>query len=102
MSQAKHTHGPWSVARPRMGFSEIVGAADEKQPDDVCDANARLIAVAPDLLAAAKAFVEQYDGFSDGELERRRIALIGEGSYADVPHVLSFRAAIRKADGASS
>jgi hypothetical protein len=59
-----HTPGPWTVAAPHMGFSEIrgpvgelvfglaAGSDDEKRSDDVCNANARLIAAAPDMLDA--------------------------------------------------
>jgi hypothetical protein len=68
-SAAPHTPGPWRVAPPWSGFSEIRGADDvlvfglaaggdrERQPDDVCAANARLIAAAPDLLAALQAWM---------------------------------------------
>lgn len=60
----KHSPGPWSIPIPSMGFSEIndadgnlvfglaAGSGKEKQHDDVCEANARLIAAAPELLKA--------------------------------------------------
>ena len=63
MTDMKHTEGPWSVAQPYSGFSEIkgpngelifgiaAGSREEKQTDEVCEANARLIAAAPDLLS---------------------------------------------------
>lgn len=62
-----------------------------------------LIVAAPDLLAAAKAFVEPYCGFSDAE-SHRRIARSGwdfaDRIYAEtLRHVLAFRAAIQKAEG---
>jgi hypothetical protein len=52
-----------------MGFASIVtasgelifglaaGAKEEKQPDDVCDANASLIAAAPELFSALQALL---------------------------------------------
>ena len=66
MDKPKHTEGPWTVAQPYAGFSAIRGGAgelifgiaaggiEEKQPDDVCEANARLIAAAPELYEALK------------------------------------------------
>lgn len=62
-----HTPGPWTVSQPWSGFSSIkgpegqlifglaAGGADEARPADECEANARLIAAAPDLLEALKA-----------------------------------------------
>jgi hypothetical protein len=64
VSAAKHTPGPWSVEIPYAGFSAIrgakgelvfgiaVGGAESRQPPEVCEANARLIAAAPALYAA--------------------------------------------------
>jgi hypothetical protein len=64
MSGGKHTAGPWGVTAPWNGFSSIrggdgalvfglaAGGADEARPADECEANARLIAAAPDLLEA--------------------------------------------------
>lgn len=69
MSESKHTPGPWYIPMPSMGFSEIrsangdlvfgiaAGDTHEKQPDDICDANARLIAAAPDMLEALQYIV---------------------------------------------
>jgi hypothetical protein len=54
-----HTPGPWRIPTPRMGFSHIegpkgelifglaAGSIDEKQDDDVCEANVALIVLAP-------------------------------------------------------
>ena len=59
MSKPSFTPGPWTIPRPSMGFSQITGpngelifglaagSIDEKQPDDICKANANLIAAAP-------------------------------------------------------
>jgi hypothetical protein len=67
---SKHTPGPWSIDGPtRMGGARIVAPYKPQCtymvaevlpdcPDDAArDANARLIAAAPDLLAACKAAV---------------------------------------------
>jgi hypothetical protein len=55
------TPGPWTFHEPWAGFSKITDAADnlifgiargdpeEAQAEDVCEANARLIAKAPDM-----------------------------------------------------
>lgn len=66
-TRAKHTEGPWKIHRPEdcgCGTFGIVGTSDpemmldfvakiEGQPDaETAEANARLIAAAPDLLAA--------------------------------------------------
>lgn len=66
-----HTPSPWHIAVPQMGFSSITGpegqlifglaagGSDEKRPDDECDANARLIAVSPDMFGILKLLTEQ-------------------------------------------
>ncbi len=70
MSASPFTPGPWTIPTPSMGFSAIhgpngelifglaAGSADEKRPDDVCEANARLIAASPDLYAALEEALE--------------------------------------------
>ena len=82
MSNAKHTPGPWVVhdrwyiGTPGEGMrthAEVkccvnVPASDHEQHE----ANACLIAAAPDLLAACEAVVEQ-DGFVGSALMRKRI-----------------------------
>jgi len=53
-SEAKHTPGPWNIRDARgllMGQSESAGSPLR---DPEVEANARLIAAAPDLLAALK------------------------------------------------
>ena len=59
----EHTPAPWRIPSPVSGFSAIYGPAgelvfglaagsgDERQDDATCEANAALIARAPDLLA---------------------------------------------------
>jgi hypothetical protein len=61
---ARHTPNPWKISAPWSGFSKIsgpngelifglaAGSTDEKRSDEECEANARLIEAAPDLLAA--------------------------------------------------
>jgi hypothetical protein len=58
-------------------FGLAAGGAEEKQPDNVCDANARLIREAPAIYAALAALVERHSdlvssgdcGFWDAEDE---------------------------------
>ena len=50
------------------------------RPDSECEANVRLIAAAPDLLAACKAYASVWPGDS-------------------TPHMVAIRAAIAKAEG---
>ena len=105
---AKHTPGPWRVAQPCLGFSEIrggngelifgiaAGSGEERQPDAVCEANGRLIAAAPDLLAALEEWLQPYDCPPD-ELIARAI----EGGSAGVlcECIARSRAIIRQAKG---
>jgi hypothetical protein len=65
-----HTRGPWTVATPSAGFSAIygpdgqlvfglaAGGPEERQSDDVCTANAALIAAAPAMLEALRPLAE--------------------------------------------
>jgi hypothetical protein len=83
----KHTPGPWAVLRrvdaivdnlivrsdgvPRIGeegFRDRVAEATWLDSDEETEANARLIAAAPDLLAAAEAALEilDEDGIGNG------------------------------------
>jgi hypothetical protein len=91
MSKAKHTPGPWEVNYRRV--SPVNGIKDGKI--DICHvygdewveiANARLIAAAPDLLAAAKQAAESIDHFATTD---------GPSGYA----YRILREAIRKAEG---
>lgn len=70
--KAKHTPGPWRVEDQRKAISRWVivtgegGSVAECAPagpwvsNETADANARLIAAAPDLLEAAKMALEMY------------------------------------------
>lgn len=89
MSAPQFTPGPWYVCEPFAGFSSIkqaetdalifgiaAGDPDEKQSDDVCEANANLIAAAPDLYSDAEflcARIRELEGemTDDDELSRQ-------------------------------
>lgn len=74
MSEAKFTPGPWVIQRgnssnPMVGTDEVSVAEvlDDVHPDtEQQEANARLIAAAPALLAA---LIELYDATTDGRSE---------------------------------
>lgn len=101
MSGAKHTPGPW-VAKPSDDnysiratggtFGDIALAFDwseNGEPDPEAQANARLIAAAPDLLRNLKACAERLD-----ETRART-------SQVDIAVVAAACAAIAKATGAA-
>jgi hypothetical protein len=103
---AEHTPGPWTIDRPTMGFSQITGpngelifglaagSASEKQPDEVCDANARLIKAAPDLLEAARHGLRQCELLID-EFYFKPDSMAYRGIMASLDPI---RAAIAKAE----
>jgi hypothetical protein len=80
---AKHTPGPWKIRAKRLGSVVMIDAAPHVPGviAQVCattgedgtnltadvrnEANARLIAAAPDLLASLREFVALYDGCRD-------------------------------------
>ena len=79
---AEHTPGPWTVEYDDDGV-EIRAAGDLMGTiihGGAMDANARLIAASPDLLAAAKAALDRlcdpYLGEDDGERQRPEIAAL--------------------------
>lgn len=104
MSEVKHTPGPWHQTRkhPRQisdtrGFkiakclTTTKGANFEMTPAEA-EANARLIAAAPDMLEALEGFVEMYVDFAES----------GDAGFFDAeetPQVIKARAAIAKAKG---
>jgi hypothetical protein len=75
MSAPAFTPGPWTFNDPWAGFSSITdadgklifgiarGDPDETQPVPVCEANARLIAAAPELYEALNALLTYVAGF---------------------------------------
>ncbi len=101
----KHTPGPWEIPTPSFGFSAITtatgdlifglaaGAPDEKQSDDVCEANARLISAAPDLLADLQDMLETF-GLLAGDVTDP------DQSDQELVLVKRVRATIAKATGA--
>ena len=69
MNETKHTPGPWRATPPALrhekhGQSVVYAEADGKDVAVIYDgrANARLIAAAPELLAACKAIAALMDG----------------------------------------
>lgn len=83
-----HTPGPWTVDDTE--YIDIVAPAgriamlDSDLLTDHCEANARLIAAAPDLLAALQEMLKYAEGFEDAD------------------HVIDARAAIARATGADA
>lgn len=76
-TKATHTAGPWTIAPPWSGFSQITGpegqlifglaagSKDEKRSDEECAANAALIAAAPEMLEALKSLATIARALSD-------------------------------------
>ncbi|MCE4223443.1 hypothetical protein HCU64_06740 [Methylobacterium sp. C25] len=109
---AQHTSGPWQVET--RGNGGVVVRAAEQRPvaeiwyngDDPV-ANGHLVAAAPDMLAAAQAFVAPYADFDEGKLLQAMRLTPGDvlrfGEVVLTPHVAASitvaRAAIAKAEG---
>ncbi len=78
-SSAKHTPGNWAV--PDGGVYPMVATHDStiicvlNDTGDVMEANARLMAAAPDLLAALKHAVRWHDQFSLGDVAKMKAAI---------------------------
>ena len=96
---SKHTPGPWpwqyTSDRKRIVIGaglvegpngyEVAEVYSDDCPSEVAEANARLIAAAPDLLEAVRAFVERFDS--------------GQGRRAYTDHVAGLmRSALAKAE----
>ena len=95
MSEAKHTQGPWRYVHAPGYCGELIAQDGTTIAEFVVEPsldNARLIAAAPELLAALKFIVSEwgYDGHG-GELED------GESEVID-----KVRAAIAKAEGGAA
>jgi hypothetical protein len=92
----KHTSGPWATGGNVYSHSRTAVMQEESAllvaevcdwPDEETDrANARLIAAAPDLLAACQAELEVYDGMDAATLMPKTLARIA-----------ALRAAVEKA-----
>lgn len=91
-----HTPGPWNAApAPRLGFVAWTDAlGDLPNTGEEGDANARLIAAAPDLLAALRALVGDFDDW--GDVQQGEDGPDGEIVY---PTIDAARAAIAQATG---
>jgi hypothetical protein len=87
MRESKHTPGPWIVGRGADGLPIIHTAPDTVSPSGqgvahICkramcqdhEANARLIAAAPDLLEALRALLWKPDGWVEQENARAALA----------------------------
>jgi len=120
MADRKHTPGPWFVGRrgyntagievgPRYpngpGIWSIAYVEDEDNDDlpaDEQDANARLIAAAPDLLAACKALLVRL-AVKDRQLAGHRIGRMPQKVFDDLDKTVHAEAdaakAIAKAKG---
>lgn len=105
MSEGKHTPGPWEYVRDEDGSFDVcqqtgapittwssdvcrVYQINGTQPEDVAEANARLIAAAPELLEALELLVEDFTEQGDYE------------DYERLKSVIKTRAAIAKARAA--
>ncbi len=67
MSNKKHTPGPWVLTPDPNGWTlESNGASVTAKPFDSSDNDARLIAAAPDLLAACKLALANFEAHADG------------------------------------
>ncbi len=92
---SKHTPGPWIVSRGANVKPFSVEAATSTIADiyrakghGTCEANARLIAAAPELLAACEEHIKAVDGIVSGMADRKALATL---------HIRQVVAAIAKA-----
>lgn len=112
MSNAKHTPGPWKTSRAKrpsdgaydyaigadfgdqtLAIAEAFGRVDDDIYPDA-EANARLIAAAPDMLEVIKQLLKSSDGWDVRQLEKRY-------GPSDFVGILKGRAVIAKAEGKS-
>ena len=92
----KHTPGPWTTVGRAIGGAKVGIARDEHNPlpfasvhgsgsddgDKVADANARLIASGPDLLAALQDIIEYSKGGTWSPGDRANALRRGEAAIA--------------------
>jgi hypothetical protein len=57
-----HTPGPWTLIRGFVTAADGLLLHSGNRPHDEVVANAKLIAAAPDLLAACEEFIHQHEG----------------------------------------
>lgn len=99
MTNVQHTPGPWQVLEHRqiiqIGTNVFVGSTNDDYP--MGEANARLIAAAPDLLAALKA-IEAH--LSTNSRSAGKSLEAGRAWATEGQHIREqSRAAITKAEG---
>lgn len=61
VSKTQHTPGPWVVFRPKDGTRKTYCLFNDPKSHSEAEANARLIAAAPDLLAALMELIAAVD-----------------------------------------
>jgi len=104
---SKHTPGPWALEPASMGFGGVYGpdgeivfalayARPDERPEAECEANAHLIAAAPEMLEALREALEYFDGKADAEYLPGRAAPVGNREMQLCGEI---RAAIAKAEG---
>ena len=76
---SKHTPGPWEIKRhfdpgykfisapKHSGLAQVVWCMEDEDRSPACEANAHLIAAAPDLLEALEELVDLFGGLVSGE-----------------------------------
>ena len=90
---AKHTPGPWTAHPATHRISDRDGVIVTQS---FSAADARLIAAAPDLLAALRALVEVAEGYEKSDTEAAEDS--GEEPYV-APRIKAARSAIARATG---
>ena len=105
------TPGPWSIPVPSMGFSEIrggsgelifgiaAGGPSEKQSDEICTANARLIAAAPKMAEALERLL--LGAYATWMAARAEVegAKTSHDLFEKEPEVIAARAVLAEARG---
>ena len=94
MNPAKHTPGPWRTEPAPHRSHWILGSVPVALTVEPSEANARLIAAAPDLLAALRDMIDRY---------ARAMKDSGVSHYPEaMVEIRSARAAIAKATGGAA
>jgi hypothetical protein len=106
-ANAGHTRGPWKLTQYGAvvdDHGQTVVYTDNGESCINGDANARLIAAAPDLLAACKGMLLQIDPCPDGVPMSARCRVCGNHPTKHKPDcvVLVARAAIARAEGGAA
>jgi hypothetical protein len=109
----KHTPGPWAITEKRLtngatlnvwsppdqdGYRYVVARVDAGVEPGEGDANAHLIAAAPDLLAALKSAVAEIEAWRSGKNNRNMNKCKVGAIFADLHHEGQIRTALREAD----